>query len=413
MGHVTGVMGNGQRLLATEKTIAHTLAEAGYVTQAIGKMHFGPVRESHGFLDMRLAEEIPTQVDEDEYLSYLQACGYSHVLEPNGTRHEYYYIPQVSQLPDGLHSTTWIGDRTVDFIQHAPKQPWFLFTSFIKPHPPFDPTLPFLSRYDPQTLPDPDDWDQLSDPAGFELLRAQDYSKWMERCDLNLAHLIKAAYYASITQLDVQIGRILDALERAGMRDNTMILFSSDHGELLGDHHHFGKRSYYQGSTRVPLMISWPGTLPEDVVRKSLVGHQDFYAAFAEAAGLGTESWLLDVARHEDHHQRTLLVGELFEGSRAVYMAVSPEWKYVYSPNGGRECLLAVDGADNETMNWATEHQVIAQSMRRQLAEYFQAEGYGAALTDDHEDLLTLPATPIQWQRNRQYPAWKKLADLR
>jgi len=408
MGHVTGVMGNNRRLGGESPTIAHALSQAGYHTQAIGKMHFSPVRASHGFADLRLAEEIPTQIDEDDYLSFLVNSPYAHVLEPHGIRHEYYYIPQVSQLPDDLHATTWIGQETVKFLQHPPQQPFFLYTSFIKPHPPFEPTLPYAFRYDPAQLPDPVDWSPAADPAGLELLRAQDYSKWMEATDLNLAHLIKAAYYACVTQVDVQIGRILDALDRSGLAQETLVIFSSDHGELLGDHHHFGKRSFYHGSTRVPLILSWPGTLPQGQVRQSVVGHQDFYQAMAEAAGLTQDSRLLSIAKTGEKDEARLLVGELFEDERAIYMAVDRRWKYLYSPNGGRECLLAVDAQDHETQDYLTSHPDQANSMRKRLIQYFQREGYAPALDSEGADLCHLPDTTMSWPRNRQYPVWQK-----
>ncbi len=406
MGHATGVLGNNRRLPHEAMTIAHALANIGYHTQAIGKMHFNPTREAHGFLDLRLAEEIPTQRDEDEYLSFLADSAYRHVLEPHGIRHEYYYIPQVSQLPDDLHATTWIGQETVKFIQHAPRSPFFLYTSFIKPHPPFEPTLPYAFRYDPAKLPDPADWDPTTDPAGNDLLQAQDYSKWMESTDLNLAHLIKAAYYACITQIDVQIGRILDALDRSGRRQETLIIFSSDHGELLGDHHHFGKRSFYQGSTRVPLVLSWPGTLPQGAVRHSVVGHQDFYPAIAEAVGLASESTILRAAQAGDRDSNRLLVGELFEAERAVYMAVNRHWKYVYTPNGGRQCLLAVGGDDDETVDHQTTHPDQLQEMRTGLIDFFRQEGYESALSPGSDDLRRRPEEPLNWPRNRQYPVW-------
>ena len=408
MGHVTGVMGNNRRLGREVRTIAHALADAGYHTQAIGKMHFNPIRESHGFSDLRLAEEIPPSMEGDDYLSFLADSGYGHVLEPHGIRHEYYYIPQVSQLPDDFHATTWIGQQTVNFIQHAPREPFFLYTSFIKPHPPFEPTLPYAFRYDPAELPDPVDWDNTIDPGSLELLNAQDYSKWMELTDLNLAHLIKAAYYACITQIDVQIGRILDALDRTGRRQDTLVIFSSDHGELLGDHHHFGKRSYYQGSTRVPLVLSWPGTLPEGETRHEIVGHQDFYGVLADAAGLAGSSRILASAKTGDGDSDRMLVGELFEGERAMYMAVDKRWKYVYSPNGGRECLLEVDGDDQETVDHAATEPDVLRTMRAKLTAYFRDEGYVQALTREQDDLAELPHTPISWPRNRQYPVWRK-----
>ena len=239
-GHRTGVLGNGQSLSPEAPTFVHRLGQVGYRTQAIGKMHFKPIRASHGFDRLELSEEIPWGSWEgDDYLTFLRRSGYGHVDEPYGIRHEYYYHPQVSQLPVELHGTTWTAERAIDFILHAPSDPWFLCVSFVKPHPPFDPAIPFLTLYDPEQLPLPI---RSDGPEGWELARAQTYSKWMESTDDNLARLIKAAYYACITQIDEQIGRIMRALSGSGARSSTLVLFTSDHGELMGDHRHFGKR---------------------------------------------------------------------------------------------------------------------------------------------------------------------------
>lgn len=407
-GHQVGVMGNGQRLAPDVPTIAHALKARGYMTQAIGKMHFNPVREPHGFDDLKLSEEIPGNRDDDDYLRFLDDQGFGHILEPHGVRHEYYYIPQVSQVPDALHSTTWVGERTVDFIHHAPARPWFLFASFIKPHPPFDPTIPYVSRYDPEALPPPVDWTDAPS-TDFELFRAQDYSKWMEGCDLNLARLIKAAYYACISQVDVQVGRILRALDAGGMREDTLVIFSSDHGELLGDHHHFGKRSFYAGATRVPLIVSWPKTLPAGIRRPQLVGHQDVYGALAEAAGIANGEGLLTWARDGGDGRETLF-GELFEGIRAIYMAVTRDFKYQYSPNGGAEQLIALREDPEEARDAGDKYPAVRDDLRARLVDFFRREGYTAPLNADRTGLAVLPAAPIVMNRNRQYPRWHERA---
>ncbi|MCY0879252.1 MAG: sulfatase-like hydrolase/transferase [Firmicutes bacterium] len=403
-GHQTGVMGNRQRLGSDVETFVHRLKQQGYYTQAIGKMHFNPVREPHGFDRLLLAEELPGTRDEDDYLGFLNSVGYGYVREPHGIRHEYYYIPQVSQVPDAYHSTTWIGDRTVEFIQHPPARPWFLYTSFIKPHPPFEPTIPFLSRYDPDELPLPVGWEGTVGPR-FELLEAQDYMKWTDRVDDNLVRLIKAAYYACITQIDVQIGRILDALERTRQRSQTVVVFSSDHGELLGDHRHFGKRAFYAGSCRVPLILSWPGMLPENAVRKEIVGHQDFHDFFLDAAGVASSA-LRGWAEGTRREGRQYLFGELFEGESALYMAASWDWKYQYSPNGGTEHLMNLAEDPSELRDFSRERQDVRNAMRRALVDFFREDGYVEALNDAQDDLKVIPRTPIKWPRNRQFARW-------
>jgi len=410
-GHRTGVMANGNQLAETQPTFVDELTRAGYHCQAIGKMHFDPVRASHGFRDLSLMEEIPLSWEEDDFLQYLRSVGCDWVHEPHGIRHERYYLPQVSQLPDEHHGTTWVGDRTVEFIRNAGAEPFFLFSSFIKPHPPFEPTIPYLTLYDPEAMPLPRRAAHDRDEA-WPLHQAQTYSKWMELTDDNLARQIKAAYYACITQIDTQIGRILDALEAAGRRENTLVLFVSDHGELLGDHYQWGKRAFYEGAASVPFVMSWPGTLPQRSVCAELVGHRDLAPTFLDAAGVfppGDLSGASVLPLAKGAPGRALTFGELFEGPRAIYMACGPVWKYVYTPNGGREQLFHLRNDPHELVNRAYDPAcaAIKGELRDALAAFFLREGYAEAL--DGADLRLLPHTPLKGRRNRQYARWKEV----
>src|SRR5438093_3433933 len=118
--HRLDMYANGDILPADHPTLASCLAASGYFTQAIGKMHFRPVRERHGFHRLWLSEEIPWTYQEDEFLQFLIAAGYGHVEEPNGVRHEMYELPQPSQLPETHHTTAWTGRKTIEFLrEHA------------------------------------------------------------------------------------------------------------------------------------------------------------------------------------------------------------------------------------------------------------------------------------------------------
>lgn len=236
--HRHRVFDNGYRLDPTTPTLMGRLRSAGYVTQAIGKMHFTPKREGYGFSRLWLSEAVPSRIEDDEFLADLHAAGHDYVEEPHGVRHELYYIPQVSQLPEHLHTTAWTARRTVQFLeeQRDSSAPFFCWTSFIKPHPPFDPPVPWHRAYLPTDMPLPvRDQAELAWHTYYH--RWQNRIKWMDTFpDDNLLRTMKAYYYASISFIDSQVGLILDALERLSLRENTLILFISDHGEYLGDH---------------------------------------------------------------------------------------------------------------------------------------------------------------------------------
>jgi arylsulfatase len=143
------------------------LQEAGYQTHGVGKMHFTPdSNELWGFESRDISEEISAlDTETDDFRHYLGENGYGYVDEPHGVRSEMYYIPQPSQLPAHLHNTAWVADRSVDFLaRRDPERPFFLWTSFIKPHPPFESPTPWNKLYRAAEMPPP------FRPEGFESL---------------------------------------------------------------------------------------------------------------------------------------------------------------------------------------------------------------------------------------------------
>ena len=135
--HHTGCSDNAHPMPDDRPSLMDTLAGAGYRTHGIGKMHFRPDPHAlRGFHARERQEELGKARDDDEYLRFLRAEGFDHVYDPMGCRGEMYYIPQPAQMPARLHATQWVGDRSVDFLRNAGDEPFFLFTSFIHPHPP-------------------------------------------------------------------------------------------------------------------------------------------------------------------------------------------------------------------------------------------------------------------------------------
>ena len=166
-----------------------------------------------------------------------------------------------ASIPPELHQTTWCTDRAIDFMsEKRRKGPWLMSVNVFDPHAPFDPPQEFLDRYDPAKVPPPlfrqsDLTTQAGIPGDF-----QNPARQPEEFD---AQKVIAAYYAMIELIDENIGRLLDALEETEQRENTVFIFTSDHGEMLGDHGLLLKGCrFYEGLVRVPLIMSWPGRFP-------------------------------------------------------------------------------------------------------------------------------------------------------
>ncbi|HEX2185480.1 MAG TPA: sulfatase-like hydrolase/transferase [Chloroflexota bacterium] len=420
--HRTGVFDNGYRVGAEAVTLPKLLRERGYHCQAIGKMHFWPVREHHGLHRMWLSEEIPASPEEDEFLAELLAAGYGHVEEPHGARHEMYYIPQVSQLPAALHTTAWTGRKTIEYLHERSgaedRSPFFCWTSFIKPHPPFDPPVPWHTLYRPTDMPLPV---RLPDEAARHTYyhRRQNRFKWTDaQPDDNLLRMMRAYYTASVSFIDFWIGQILHTLEQLGLRRDTLVLYVADHGEYLGDHGAYGKRGYHDPACRIPFILSWPGTLPQDETRQQLVGLADVAPTIVAAAdgaasapaslGMDGES-VLPAAAEASTPGRAVLIGQLAEKGLGLYLAMDDAWKYIYSAPDDREYLMhrgpgegrACD--ERECLDLATSddaaHRGALVRLREALLERFRRDGYHDPLDEtDPAGLRRYPAPSLGWE---------------
>ena len=266
-------------------TLPQLLSDHGYVTQAVGKMHFQPARRHHGFERMELMEECPAARRDDDYARYLAAQGLGEVMHIHGVRHLLYMSPQRSLIPDRHHGSTWVGERAADFIrQHPGDRPFFLWASWIAPHPPFDVSEEFADLYAGVDLPAP-----LARTWPGQPWRSAHVERWPSiPADRRPAFLrrMRELYHASIAQVDRAMGRVLAALDERGLSDDTVIIQTSDHGEMLGDLGLVQKEVPYEASVRIPLTIRYPRRFAAGSVREDFADLNDILPTALDAAGI-------------------------------------------------------------------------------------------------------------------------------
>lgn len=384
----TGCYANGYAMPDDRPSFMQMLTEAGYRTHGIGKCHFTPDRFAlRGFQSRETQEEAPRRAG-DDYARWLDEQGWGDLPEPHGVRGEMYYIPQVSQLPARLHPSQWIGDRSVAFIrqQRDNDQPWLLMASFIHPHPPFAPPSPWHKLYRSFRLPPPnvpDDW------AGLQTFinRHQNRYKYRDQgIDRHLVRNIKAHYYACISFVDYQIGRILDALDATGRSNRTLIVFTSDHGELLGDYHCFGKRSMHDAAARVPLLVSMPGRFDGGSRCDRPASLVDVMPTLLAAAGIPVAGTALDGvdlhALHEGRADRPAVFAQHDTGPKGLYTLIDPRWTYAYSAADQTEYLFDRLNDPAQTRNAAVDrsNRPRLEALRTQLIDWLRAGGESSAI---------------------------------
>ena len=264
-------------------TLPQLLSDAGYETRAIGKMHFVPPRRHHGFDRMELSEETPRTREADEYAMYLKSVGLGHIQNIHGIRNLLYEAPQRSLVPEEHHGTKWVGDRTIAFLEsNGGRQPLFCWTSWIAPHPPFDLPDSVADLYRDVPLPEP--IRDETEPNEFTRVMTDDHTFPPETQRAAYMRRRQEAYYAQITFVDRQVGRILDTLERTGLLDNTLIIFTSDHGEMLGDHGSHQKAQPYDSASRIPLIMRFPPRIAPGAVREDFADLNDILPTALDVA---------------------------------------------------------------------------------------------------------------------------------
>jgi arylsulfatase A-like enzyme len=275
----------GPPLPGAVPTLPQLLADAGYDTRAIGKMHFLPPRRHHGFNRMELMEERPRRRDWDEYAMYLQSVGFGHVQNLHGIRNLLYEVPQRSLVPDEHHGSTWVADRTIAYLEQiGGTQPFFCWSSWIAPHPPFNLPLSVADLYRDVPLPEP--IRDVTVPNEFTRVMSDDNTCPPPDDREAFMRRRREAYYAQITYVDRQVGRILDALDAAGQLDNTLIIFTSDHGEMLGDHGSHQKAQPYDSCARIPLVVRYPDRLAPGSVNDAFCDLNDILPTALDVAGV-------------------------------------------------------------------------------------------------------------------------------
>jgi len=269
---------NGQDIPDDEILVTRILADHGYSCGLAGKLHTSSV-------DIRFCRDMERRIDDgysefhwshhagpgwglaNEYWAWLDERGVQFETEQHPDS------PWVFEgMPEDLHQTTWCAEKAEEFIRQnaASGAPWLFSVNIFDPHHPFDPPASRLERYldilDQIPLPDYAEGElenkppyQMKDHRGaygdsdnmvFEEMTAREH------------RLVRAAYWAMCDLVDAQVGRLLDVLEKTGQRENTIVIFTSDHGEMLGDHGLYMKGPYfYEPAVHVPLIISCPGLI--------------------------------------------------------------------------------------------------------------------------------------------------------
>ena len=359
----------GTKLPESEQTVSNLLLEAGYRTALIGKAHLQPLRSTDDYSSL---EAYPILQDLDFWRTFDEPFyGFEHVeltrnhtdeahvgqhyalwLQEQGCDNwrDYFRSPTGNNdsqkrkwlIPEKYHYGTWIAEQTMERLTTYKEndENFFVWASFFDPHPDYLVPEPWDKHYDPSQIDVPQKvaGEHDNNPPHFQLTQTThpDFSAW-EEPEGNEIHgfhshlhdsteLAKdiAIYYGMISLMDKQIGQILDRLDALGLTDNTLVVFTSDHGHLFGQHGLIAKGPFhYEDLLRVPMITRLPNHIPADQQSNSLQSLVDLAPTFLRFANIAIPRTMSGVDQSsvwqtpdqtardhvlvENHHQPTTL----------------------------------------------------------------------------------------------------------
>jgi arylsulfatase len=342
--------------------LARTMQSRGYRTFGVGKFHTVPDwLENTGFDAMLHTEELwDTREDrlKDAYAGFIarEHPEFSHIEQLHGERTDMYYMPQTSPFPKELKVEAFAADRTIELMDAGDGRPWFGFVSFVGPHPPFSPPVPYNRMYNPDFMKNPVVGDPQTDHMD-EQLPWMNHLIWADEINDFLTRGAKARYYGMISYIDECIGCILDKVESLEDPDNVLICFFSDHGDHLGDHRSWQKESYFEQSAHIPFLLSWPRRFDGDIRNDALVCLTDLFAIATAASGDceprdGTD--VLGMLEGTVDPRAFLFACYGRPGTPLFkFMVRSGDYKYIFLSNGDRRQLFDLRSDPSELNNLA------------------------------------------------------------
>jgi choline-sulfatase len=333
-------------------TLGDWLTDLRYATAAYGKMHFNSPSK-HGFHD---------RLDTRDWRAYLK----SH--PPEGGDHRRPWHPfadptavwlnsacQPEGLPLASMESSYVADRAGEFFRAHQEQPFLLVAGFYDPHAPFRFPSEWAGKFKPEQFPVPPIslLDRQEQPMVFAPLKPEEIQG------------ISAAYFTSISYVDHVVGRMLDSLEQAGLSKKTIVVYIGDNGYMLGDHGRFEKHCFYEPAVRVPLMIRWPGHIPENRRVAELVELVDVLPTLLDLCHLPTPP---------DLHGRSLV--PLMNGAPGAH---------------GRSYVFSEYLENEEAMVRSDRYKLIAGTGRRRRKDGYD---HGRPLPGPYERLYDEQADP-------------------
>jgi len=394
--HSCRVYTHGQKTpLAEVPTLGSVFREAGHVTGAIGKVHvLGESAERDlGFDDRQM------RFYTYHFRDYIDAVGedavnrYATYRKPLADyRTVYNFANAPLDLDESLMFDALVVERCIEFMTRHRGERFFLWAGLEKPHPDWYAPAEFHRMYDPAAVTLPETLRESSTDIPEAVIGSLRQARLFT--DEEVRHCI-AAYYANVTYADAKVGQLLDALERLGLADNTVVVYTTDHGESLFEHGLVQKHCFFDAAVKVPLILRRPGRIPAKVARDGIVSLIDLFPTLLDLAGIKHPPGLEGVSLTGEIEGATppddrAALAEFYEWGMPERMIRTGPWKYVHTA-GDVAQLYDVVSDPLEQVNLAArpEHHDVCRRLRRRVLDGW-----------DPPDMVGIPHTG-PWHRRK------------
>jgi arylsulfatase A-like enzyme len=368
-------------------TLAQCFRDAGYQAYAVGKLHVYPQRRRVGFDDVLLEEQgrhihhdIPDGIA-DDYELFLAEQGYGGQEYAGGmTQND--YIARAWHLPEYCHPINWAAREMCKYIRRRdPRKPGFWYLSFSAPHPPTTPLQAYMEIYRDAPLDEPatGNWSEHFDDLPYHIKTLTNPDNLaMARAKQHEWEFSRRAYYATLTHIDHQIRIVVGYLRESGLLDDTIVVFTSDHGHMVGEHGLWCMTPFYEMSAKIPLVImpvKDDSRLPGGTRDDRLAEFGDIMPTLLDLAGIPIPDHV-DRQSLAGDRRRNELYGEHGVGSAAMRMVHDGRFKLIYYPVGNQAQLFDIANDPRETRDLAgdTGHADTLNRLKERLVKNLYGE---------------------------------------
>lgn len=341
--YACGLIGYSSAEWHERNTLAQVLADAGYHCMSIGWRNMHPRRKLYGF-HSAVVHDLREGVD--DYWDWLREKIGPDVHEREHGSDSNGWLGRPWHLGERYHPTSWTVTETLRNIKHRdPTKPFFVWCSHLRPHSPYDPPQFFWDMYANRALPEPDvgEWAaKYEDPQpGYGR------TAWKGRLTPEQNHRMRAGYLGSISHIDYKLGYLIEILRGWRLWDNTILLFTADHGDMMGDHNLHRKCYAYEGSARIPMVFRVPGSpFYAGTTSESVVGLQDVMPTLLDLAGVdvpGSVTGSSMIGALNGEKWREFFHGEhspCYDLELGMHYLTDGREKYIWYPVTGEEQLF-------------------------------------------------------------------------